>query len=325
MVADLNGNNAPLPQSFELRRVPMVRQKDNFCVPASASMIAGFHGFRIDQEEIAQLSSEMSVSNQGTYPSDMLLAMQKLGFVGRIANWKDAAQFHEDLLPQIRRALVETGPIYISFKPGTFGAMGHGCVIVGYDDRREEIHFYNPWGNEFKKDYARVAIEGSGVAFIDPPSDAPLATEEFIQHIKTTMPKFDGDFLRLSAQLRGQGQAHELIWCSRRDARGDQRFARNTARANGRRILELAFRRNPAVLIPHSDNGRTKHYYFVTRPPEGGAQFRVYTIGPHGWSRPERKTLGSLTRNWATAFEVEGQSEKIWELPMIELHSEPGL
>lgn len=313
----------PLPDSFELKGVPMVKQKGNFCVPASASMIAGFHGLKTDQDEVARLSSAMSEGNQGTYPGDMLLAMQKLGFSGEIVNWQESADFQARLLPEIRRTLVKTGPIYISFRPGVFGTMGHGCVIVGYDDRREELQFYNPWGEVFTKDYDRVAIDGYGVAFIDPPEPAPVATANFIKQVKSALPVFNGDFLRLSARLAESGQANELIWCSRQDARDDERFARDTARDDGRKILELAFERNPAVLLPHSEGSHIKKCYLVTRPPEGGARFQVYTIDANGWSEPELKTLGRLTRNWATQFTASDASVKVWELPMIELHPEP--
>ncbi|WPJ95484.1 hypothetical protein SH580_18865 [Coraliomargarita algicola] len=48
-------------------------------------------------------------------------------------------------------------------------------------------------------------------------------------------------------------------------------------------------------------------------------------IGPQGWQTAELITLGSLTRNWATAFTSAGHAEKIWELPMIELHPVPSL
>jgi phage baseplate assembly protein gpV len=36
-------------------------------------------------------------------------------------------------------------------------------------------------------------------------------------------------------------------------------------------------------------------------------------------------TLGSLTRNWVTAFSEQGTDEKVWELPMIELQPDPSL
>lgn len=314
-----------LPEEFILKDVPMVTQKGNFCVPASATMIAAFHGIETDQDQVAELSSEMSASNQGTYPADMLLAMQKLGFKGHSLSWQSETEFTQTVLPHIRRSLFETGPIYISFRPNVFGSMGHGCVIIGYDDRKEELYFHNPWGNEFESEYSRVAIDGYGVVFIEAPEPAPVATDAFIEKIQSFVPNFNGNFLALSAQLGRATQAHKLVWCSRRDARHNKRFARDTARDDGRMILELAFERNPAVFIPFSRDGETEKYLFVTRPPEGGARFLVRTIDQQGWTEPELMTLGSLTRNWVTAFSEQGTDEKVWELPMIELQPDPSL
>ena len=314
-----------LPTKHILKDVPMVTQKGNYCVPASATMIAVFHGIETDQDQVAELSSEMSASNQGTYPNDMLLAMEKLGFDGRALNWKDADDFTRTTLPQIRRALYETGPIYISFRENVFGSMGHGCVIVGYDDRKAELLFHNPWGNRFESSYERVGIDGYGVVFIEAPEPKPIATEAFVQKIKSIVPFFDGNFLALSYRLKRAAQGHELVWCSRRDARLDKRFARDTARDDGRMILELAFKRNPAVFIPHSDDGETKKYLFVTRPPKGGARFLVRSIDERGWHEPELMTLGSLTRHWVTAFDSDSNDKKVWELPMIELQVDSSL
>jgi hypothetical protein len=289
-------------------------------VPASAAMIAGYHGIKTDQDQIAKLSSESSISNEGTYPSDMSLAMGKLGFDGHTLIWEDEAEFHAKALPAIRRALVDAGPIYISFRPGTFGAMGHGCVIIGYDDRHTEMLFHNPWGNEFQKDYAEVATYGYGIVRLDPPRAVPIASDTFVAQIQQHAPRFDGDFLALANRLKQAGQPFELVWCSRRDARDDKRFATDTARADGRKILELAFRCNPAVLIPASPTGQTQKYYFVTRPPQGGASFMVREITERGWSDGKLKTLGSLTREWATVFTATDRTDPVWELPMIELH-----
>lgn len=317
--------SAELPTKHILKDVPMVTQKNNYCVPASATMIAVFHGIETDQNQVAELSSEMSANNQGTYPSDMLLAMEKLGFDGRVLNWKDTDDFTRTALPQIRRALHETGPIYISFRANVFGSMGHGCVIIGYDDRKAELLFHNPWGNEFESSYERVGIDGYGVVLIEAPEPKPMATEAFVQKIKSVIPLFDGNFLALSHRLKRAAQGHKLVWCSRRDTRHDKRFARDTARDDGRMILELAFKRNPAVFIPKSQDGETKQYLFVTRPPEGGARFLVRSIDDRGWHEPELMTLGSLTRDWVTAFDSDSKGKKVWELPMIELQADSSL
>jgi hypothetical protein len=47
----------------------------------------------------------------------------------------------------------------------------------------------------------------------------------------------------------------------------------------------------------------------------------VREITEQGWSDAALKTLGSLTREWATIFTMTDQTEPLWELPMIELHS----
>lgn len=309
-----------LPDRFELDDVPMVKQKGAFCVPASAAMVAGFHEIETDQDQIAFLSSGNSFNHQGTNPRDMLLAMQKLGFDGRALYWKDAQDFHKTVLPVIRKSLVNDGPIYISFAPGVFGASGHGCVIIGYHDRREELIFHNPWGHVFEKEYEEVAKQGRGIVLIFAPKPAPIASEAFIEKIRETVPKFELDFPELTGALRRNNQNHKLVWCSRRDARDDKRFAADTARDDGRKILDLAFHRNPAVLLPGNNRkGETKKYLFVTRPPKGGAVFMVREITAEGWSEPELTNLGRLTRAWPTRIE-SGPDKFIWELPMIELH-----
>ncbi len=279
---------APLPDRLELDDVPMVRQKGNFCVPASAAMIAGFHGIDTDQDQIAFLSSQGSFNNEGTNPRDMFLAMQKLGFDGRALYWRTPEDFQAKALPSIRRALAEEGPIYISFKPGVFGSSGHGCIIIGYHDRKEELIFHNPWGNVFEKEYQDVATQAHGIVMIFAPEPAPVADEAYLEKIKARIPAFAGSIVELTHLLKAKGLGHELVWCSRRDAREDERFAADTARDDGRKILDLAFHRNPAVFLPANQDGETVKYHLVTRPPEGGARFMVRELTAAGWSDPDR-------------------------------------
>lgn len=309
----------PLPRKHHLKDVPMVVQYGKFCVPASAAMIANFHGVKIDQYEIAQLSSAESIGNEGTYPRDMKLAMEKIGFTGRELKWLDRHTFFEEVLPEIRNSLVHEGPIYASFDPGVFGSSGHGCVIVGYDHRKEELHFHNPWGNEFKKSYASVAAESAGLVFIESPQAQPVASQTQIDNFKSKIPAIKGDLHNLYARLKRSQIDFDLLWCNRYDTLEDRNFADDTARRDGRLILKLAFRRNPAVLIPNSPKGITLSYYFVTRPPKGGAQFLVRKITPQGWSEPELKTLGSLTREWPTLVKNNSGQKILWQLPLFEI------
>ena len=70
--------------------------------------------------------------------------------------------------------------------------MGHGCVIVGYDDRKAE-HFHNPWGTTFEKSYAAVALQSAGIVYIQAPKECPVATDEKIIAFQRKMPRLTGD------------------------------------------------------------------------------------------------------------------------------------
>ena len=308
-----------LPRKFILKRMPMGVQFGNYCVPASAAMIANFHDLDIDQYQIAQLSSAGSAGNLGTFPRDMKLAMEKIGFTGKEEFWNNSNEFQQDILPQIKNALFREGPIYISFRPGVFGSMGHGCVIVGYDDRKAELHFHNPWGNTFEKTYAAVAVQSAGLVYIQAPKKSPVATDEKIIALQQKMPRTTGNLKDLYNTLKFQSISFDLIWCNRYDTLEDRSFADDTARRDGRLMLKLAFRRNPAVILPNSPKGETKSFYLVSRPPNGGAQYKVQEITPQGWGPAKLMTLGSLTREWPTLIENKSGERVLWQLPLIEL------
>ena len=308
-----------LPRKFILKRMPMVVQFGNYCVPASAAMIANFHDLDVDQYQIAQLSSAGSAGNLGTFPRDMKLAMEKIGFTGKEEFWNNSNEFQQDILPQIKNALFREGPIYISFRPGVFGSMGHGCVIVGYDDRKAELHFHNPWGNTFEKTYAAVAVQSAGLVYIQAPKKSPVATDEKIIALQQKMPRTAGNLRDLYNTLKFQSISFDLIWCNRYDTLEDRSFADDTARRDGRLMLKLAFRRNPAVILPNSPKGETKSFYLDSRPPNGGAQYKVQEITPQGWGPAKLMTLGSLTREWPTLIENKSGERVLWQLPLIEL------
>ena len=315
----VNSDSEILPRKFTLKRMPMVVQFSNYCVPASAAMIANFHSLDIDQYQIAQLSSAGSAGNQGTFPRDMKLAMEKIGFTGKEEFWNSNNEFQQNILPQIKSALYSEGPIYISFRPGVFGEMGHGCVIVGYDDRKAELHFHNPWGTTFEKSYAAVAVQSAGIVYIQAPNESPVATDEKIIAFQRKMPRTTGNLKDLYNTLNFQSIAFDLIWCNRYDTLEDRSFADDTARRDGRLMLKLAFRRNPAVILPNSPKGETQSFYLVSRPPNGGAQYKVQEITPQGWGPAKLMTLGSLTREWPTLIENKNGERVLWQLPLIEL------
>ncbi len=315
----VNNTSEKLPRKFTLKRVPMIVQFGNYCVPASAAMIANFHDLDVDQYQIAQLSSANSANNRGTFPRDMRLAMEKIGFNGKEEFWNDNNEFIQNILPRIKSALYNEGPMYISFRPGVFGDSGHGCVIVGYDDRKAELHFHNPWGNTFEKSYAAIAVQCRGIVYIQAPKESPVATKEKIIAFQRKMPRTTGNLKDLFNTLKFHSVPFEVIWCNRYDTLEDRSFADDTARRDGRLMLKLAFRRNPAVILPNSPKGETQSFYCVSRPPNGGAQYKVQEITPQGWGPAKLMTLGSLTREWPTLIENSSGERVLWQLPLIEL------
>ena len=97
------------------------------------------------------------------------------------------------------------------------------------------------------------------------------------------LPQLTQNFLQVPRLLEQSHIQHTVLWCNRRDERDDRKFADKTARRDGRTLLELAFERNPAVLMPYSPEGKVAAYFLVTRPPEGGARLRsAHSMVPVG-------------------------------------------
>lgn len=316
-----NEKKAELPDKFILRGVPMVTQAHNYCVPASATMIALFHGVKTDQDEVAKMSSSGSVNNQGTYPSDMVHAMEKLGFTGQMRRWKSRGEnvvekFIKTHLPFIKEGLFYDGPMYVSFNPGVFGDMGHGCVIIGYDDRKQKLVFHNPWGNEFEKDYDEFAVQAGGVARFTAPKPAERATEEYTAKVLSIIQEMPSSIDQLRQLLQRSGVTASISYNSRKDERGNQKFAEDTAKREGRKIMDLAMDRYNATIMPINEGEETVAYYYVRKPERGGARFEVRKFADGTWERMEEITLGRLVKKWPTLL---SHNPTHWDLPMIEL------
>lgn len=319
----------PPPDKLELRDVPMVKQIGAYCVPASASMIAAFHGIEADQELIAILSSGSSEDHEGTYPSDMALAMRKLGFRPMQTVWEygesdeEFARFQKETLPLIVESLYVDGPVYVSFKAGVFGPTGHGCVIIGYNNRRERFELHNPWGNAFSLDYEDFAVQTQGMVRVKPPVVLPPASDDFRERVEAALPVLPDGLEEAFHALAESGIRTEIALCSRRDERDDRRFAEQTARREGRQILDLAFNRVSAVLLPKAGRkGELEGFYYITQPPEGGARYLAALLDDGGWGEPELLNIGDFARDWALLLQAETAfTAEHWDLPLIELHA----
>lgn len=313
-----------VPRKVRLRGVPMVVQHGNFCVPASAAMIAQYHGLRVDQYLIATLSSAGSIGNAGTYPADMALAMEKLGFQTQTENWHlqkgEKEAFERDILPIIREGIATQGPVYVSYRAGVFGDGGHGCVIIGYDDGKKQFDLHNPWGRKFRENYDDFLWKARGIVRVEPLKNLPAASAEFIDSVQGKITGLPASMEHLWVWLQASGLTTRFTYCSRKDERESRRFAEQTARREGRLILDLAFVRSSAVVLPQSDAQGALVGLFIVTEPDSGARFTCRYFDGKDWHPPQLLNLGDLNKAWATQIlPSNNNGAPAWDLPMIEL------
>ncbi|MBN2163614.1 MAG: C39 family peptidase [Pontiellaceae bacterium] len=312
-----------LPSNFKLRDLPEVVQEGSYCVPACGEWIAKFHGIKTDQQEIAKLSSQGSMDNSGTNPLDMARAMENFGFQFRpIINQHTAGDvegFTEKTLPLFKDALVHDGPMYISFKPGIFGANGHGCVVIGYSDTRKEMYFYNPWGQEFSEPYREVEkYTRTAIAFTPPKhlGDENVDCTLLIKSLHQAIPNSSQNFMTLQVALQIVGISFKYVECNRSDLMDDAKKTERLALRESQKFIDLAMERVPAILIPQTDDESTTSYVLIRKSPESKGKLLIQRIDACGWGDEELSSSKQLIRNWTTPITTNGK--KLWMLPMFE-------
>lgn len=310
-----------LPSSFKLRGLPEVVQEGSYCVPACATVIVKFHGIETDQWEIAKLSSQNSMDNSGTYPKDMARALENFGFRFHWIDYKHASgdldDFMKKTLPQFKEALVHGGPMYISIQE-IFGG-NHGCVVIGYNDKRKKMYFYNPWGEEFPMSYKEVEQYTRRAIAFTPPTllgDEIADCTSLIETLKQILPNNAQNVLECRKTLEASSASFEFVECNRKDAMNDARLTERLARRESRKFIDLALERVPAILIPQTDDEGVTEYIFIRKSPESKEKLLVQRIGSRGWGAPELSNSELLTRYWTTPVDVKG--ERQWLLPLFE-------
>ncbi len=310
-----------LPGDFKLRDLPEVVQEGSYCVPACAEVIARYHGIKTDQWEIAKLSSQNSMDNSGTNPYDMARALENFGIQFHPIQYKhkpdDVDEFIKKTLPQFKEALVNEGPMYISIRE-IFGG-NHGCVVIGYNDDREKIYFYNPWGEEFNLSYKEVAkYSYQAIAFALPKlaEDENIDLTSFIATLKQATPNKPQDVIALMTILKRNGISYEFVDCNRRDIMDDASKTERLARSEGQKLLDAALERAPAILIPQTDDEGMTDYLFIRKSPESKSKLLVQRIGSNGWGEPELSSSRLLVRFWTTPVKSNGKTQ--WWLPLFE-------
>ena len=116
-------------------KVPNVKQKENHCGPACLSMILGFIGINISQEDIvdAMQLDPGEVSREGVRDEDLVFAAESLGFKGDI--------YYNLSLWDIRKFIDNGLPMIAPCRSDRWA--GHYFVVKGYETNPRERVFVN--------------------------------------------------------------------------------------------------------------------------------------------------------------------------------------
>ncbi|RMH80802.1 MAG: peptidase C39 [Acidobacteria bacterium] len=127
----------PFLVSFKLLDVPFVRQKDQFCGPASLSSVLAYYGLQVPQEEIAEKTYIPKL--KGALITDLENYTKGLGLRTRLERGS---------LQHLRKAVDEGIPSIILVDIGLlWQSLPHYMVVVGYEGE----DFYLHTGYEEKK------------------------------------------------------------------------------------------------------------------------------------------------------------------------------
>ncbi|WP_412551969.1 C39 family peptidase [Shimia sp. MIT910701] len=133
-----------ISQSLVLLDVPHVRQKPDYCVPSSASMILGYYGRPTSQTEIKNRAESHKPKDKQnwtfTYFVDLQKGLRTLGHRWDIRSFpKTNAGFNKGLA-EIQRSLKKGRPVMIDVHQGP----GHTFVLIGFDDAKQVVFIRDP-------------------------------------------------------------------------------------------------------------------------------------------------------------------------------------
>ncbi len=312
-----------LPARVDLKNVLLEKQEGSYCVPASAAMVADYHGVNITQKQIAHLSSTDSRQHRGTWSADMKDAMGALGFHSETRLWHDTgaktdyARFTREILPFIRQSLLKDGPLYVSFKAGVYGSGGHGCVIVGYNDAGDgTLEIHNPWGTRERYRYRDFSLKAhEAVRFHLPPpvkGDSAALEAKALAALRRS-PVDVTDAMRL---LKNAGLRPVLRFHARNDRRDDRNEVLRWSLAQGPRIIAATLDRHQGCLIPIARENGIVGWHFLRLDPGNPAPL-VRSRSAQGWTEASRPPLDTLLNSWSVPLNVLGAFA--WDMPLIEL------
>jgi hypothetical protein len=155
-VSCTNGVVTPVEESHYISGVPYVKQPTDktWCLPASGAMVLNYYGVNITQEKLA----EEVIGDDGVGSTEKLREYAKeLGF---------KAEFRNLTLEWVKKVLQQDVPIVIAQEISLIKPINHARVVIGYDDKKQELITHDPYLGE---NYTIPYSEAIALNIINPP------------------------------------------------------------------------------------------------------------------------------------------------------------
>jgi hypothetical protein len=147
----------PVEEYHYISGVPYVEQPIDkpWCLPASGAMIFNYYGVNVTQQQVAD-----KVINEDTG----LGSTKKLREYAEELGFK--AEFRNLTLEWVKKVLQQDVPIIIAQDLSLIDTIGHARVIIGYDDKKQELITHDPYLGE---NYTLSYSEAIALNTIEPP------------------------------------------------------------------------------------------------------------------------------------------------------------
>ncbi len=124
--------------------VPHVRQKPDYCVPSSTSMVLAYYGRTHSQTDLKMRAEHHKPKSQQnwtfTYWADMQKGLRSLGYNWSIRFYPKTNAGFSKGLADIKRSLKKGRPVMIEVHQGP----GHTFVVMGFDNANQVIIVRDP-------------------------------------------------------------------------------------------------------------------------------------------------------------------------------------
>lgn len=122
--------------------VPFVRQKADYCGPASLAMVLNYWGMAVSQEEIAE--DIYSPELRGTLSAGMASYAAKRGF---------GVEVHNGNLQDLKDKIAAGFPLIVSHREKEGDERVHYLVVFGFDDGRRAFYLHSDGQRNLKMNY----------------------------------------------------------------------------------------------------------------------------------------------------------------------------